>query len=484
MREKHAHRQPHTRPLSHTQSLRQTHRILIHSLAAHSPPAHRLQQQSTEVPILRTMDLAPSEQVVQAARCLLLLSRNTFSRKFTASHNNASDMGIGHRNESLKSLSHFQSCVRQDSTGDYSGSDRQSPSSSCDSSGGPERVSQSCCRGSDGAVDLTAFRTRTMSWNGMRNMRSERIGAAGPAPISHSPPSHQTFALVTHKQDDLIPADFQHHLKHQQQDRQHAVQHRDRSGSLSDHSPFMIARIMTDLYQYRQQDPTARHPDPGTRCCPDSLAAESGSDPGIQCSTHSPLSNGSRRPHRRLLSPARLALVSGKNQGSGGADPLLPFMQLTAAAEAVISASAASSPRCEIPDQMSPRTHSCAVTRNKRRTPVRKGTANKRQRKTTASCVEPESGIVGESGDRVEGQAVVGGKSADCGVNRLNERQCKHACPFPGCDKVYGKILISFSPSSPYATPAATGGPSQSWMQLTLFPFSPFLISAQESPRT
>lgn len=394
------------------------------------------------------MDLTASDQVEQAARCLLLLSQNTVSRKATTDLYNSNISIAGLRNDSLKKQSsqspshHFPhpSCVRQYSTGDFSGSDRQSPSSCSDScSRSPDhdvspgdRVSQSGCRspaglGGEGAVDLSSgFRTRS-------NGRSDGV-AAGRAPI---PSVHHHFARLTHKtNDNLLRYSTASHVKQRpDHDQQRLV-----SGSLSDHSPFMIARIMTDLNQYRQQEPM-RH-----RLSPHIMHVAGQDQEENRGSGHQSLEPGNQKTlsgstcrSSRRLPPFDLSDVS-EDRGSGGAaDPLLSLMQQAVTSAAVDSAGISSTSACErrcqqiTSDQI--RT-TAGIRSKKRKAGARDGTAGKRQRSRLGSGGEDGGDDGVDGGGLVQG---VSGKKSESGVNRSNERQCKHACAFPGCHKVYGK---------------------------------------------
>ena len=357
-----------------------------------------------------------------AAHCLVLLSRKTSSRNLShpslihlrEKGNDRPSLSLGH---------HFQSCSRQqaDSTGDFSASDRQSPSSSSDCSLTAQQdrdrdrdgtaVSQSGGEPADeAAVDLSGFRTRTTAAATMRQ-RTALL------------PDHRRIALMTHKvNDDLYRQQRPSHLPQQAQ---HVLQVRpDRAaGSLSDHSPFMIARIMTDLNQYRQQDP-------GLRLTPDSETGPTVRVTAEEAAATSRLRQGSHSSASRV--PDSHSDPGSGDQGTGAATHIstsadTPEKQASECREKI---SAASPP-----------------IRKKRKAAHRTVASKKRQQKQLSE-VDAANG----SDDADERDETIdcgtGISAAEKGSDLLAkcERQCKHACAFPGCDKVYGKkekLLLS-----------------------------------------
>ena len=461
------------------------------------------------------MDLSAMDlQDELAAHCLVLLSRkNTCSSHVIDASSPASVLlqqqahhrptslvaakGSSEGSRSVLALSSFQSRGRKtaDSTGDFSGSDRLSPSSASDSSvahsdseammsqvaaaagkaeGGGEAEEEEEEGEGVGAVDLSKrSRTRT-AVTAASVSRSRRRGAAGSShPLTSSLPDHQHFALLTHKANDDLHRLKHPHLKQQQQQppqqQAHVVQREapaaggadSGAGSLGDHSPFMIARIMADLHQFRQRDPTTR----GLASDASDLASpvEEEREEGVVAG-HQSLLPGSRRtalsppPSSRSLAPR--CLLPGDREGEAGR-----LLQADAAAnpEAGMRALAATSPLSEISVRNASSLPGHAISRSKKaaKTLTTGGKRHHQRRKiqvAAGSADQHRLAIEGLSGLRAPARE---GESRACGNGNGSSSGSsgsgRHACAFPGCDKVYGERVILLLPS---ADATRTGRPS------------------------
>lgn len=292
-----------------------------------------------------------------------------------------------------------------------------------------QRVSQPSATGpaDGGAIDLR-FRTTT----GQAGAGMRRTGSPDA--------DHQRFALMTHKvNDDLHPR----HVQQAAGANGMAVQpDRMASGasSLSDHSPFMIARIMTDLNQYRQQDPK--------------FSLNSGSEfwPTVRVVKEEAATNKNHHCSRgqgmsRYSVPVNPA--HGAGEGTG-----------TAPEAAHISASSAGSSSLHKSERLHRLSAVSPSIRKKRKgAPALRNavTSKKRQQKQLSEVANPHhqndnvashgvGGAIGRGTGIVVNPVTAAAAAASDNGERGNdltakcERQCsRHACAFPGCDKVYGK---------------------------------------------
>lgn len=376
---------------------------------------------------LSAMDL--QEQI--AVHCLMHLSRKKNSS--SPAHNSLIHLWDEDMTKGPLNLSHFPSHNRKqqpDSTGDYSGSDRLSPSSSSDCSlvlNQEPADHTGDQRAGDQAVDLTrsGFRTRPA-------MRRRGAAAASAGSLL---PDHRrrAAALKTQKVNDdphrQCASPHQQREAHMhvvlvQNDAAASSGSASKAGSLSDHSPFMIGRIMSDLNQYRQQHPHLT-PDSGI-----GHSARLTAGPGI---------HNQRQAHSHSHVPD-----AAGNHVSG--------------ADAVMMSSS-SSATCQ---HQQHEITSPAMIRKKRKS-VLKTTASassskKRSNQKKLSSAKPNE----EGADQADDTPAAAGDVVDSspGVNHSGkgshlttksacERQCKHACAFPGCDKVYGKSDPHHQPLPP-----------------------------------
>lgn len=491
-----------------------------------------------------------------AARCLMLLSRNFASYSPTHSaHKSTSstDAAATTTASALHSKQQQQQRIHvskplllpltngnktRDSTGEHSsGSDRHSPSSSDSSlhqlpysnmqtmaksldNEGREEVRAGGGVGGAGSVEAGVVTESMDKRFGTRNRRRTAAAAEAGGAVS----MHRASNAFQRKREgeDLLtqnrPDDDDLLLKHRQypvlshltvqheedesrgqQESEQEQHEEERSGasattSLSDHSPFMIARIIADLHRYPQQDPPAIILSSSSRLISSRISDQRR---GVQNDTHegTPSINAAaatgqqvHKQHKHLSSDSHCCsdatFISRSPPHDHHATDSLSLGVRNEAASGICQS-------CDFNTQDLSATHNCDssvsnpgrdITLNKMGWKLQKSpsTVNnkrlgdklspKRRKKScngsivTASGKRvkreerdlPIDGNINSINDHVSGEDNADASQDDC-ITR-QEKQCKHACAFPGCMKTYGETccettvvsylsLLFFNPS-------------------------------------
>ena len=469
-----------------------------------------------------------------AARCLMLLSRNFASyspthsaHKSTSSTVDAATTAPLHSKQQQQQRIHANKPLlfpltngnkTRDSTGEYSsGSDRHSPSSSDSSlhqlpysnlqsktkSGDEEREIRAGVVGVGGAgaeeseVVTESMDKRFGTRNRRRTAKAAEAGAVSMHRVSNAfQRKREGEDLLTQNRpdgDDLLlkrqyPVLSHLPVQHQHKDEslgQKQDQHNDdddeeegkRSGasatvtSLSDHSPFMIARIIADLHRYPQQDPPAILLSSSSRLISSRISDQrrgvSNDTQEETPSINAVVATGHQvhKQHKHTSSDSQCGLdatflIRDPPHDHHATDGLLLDVKNEAASGMCLS--------CDFNTQDLSATRNCDsnvsnpgrdITLNKMGWKLQKSPSNvnikrlgdklppKRKRKTSSpsgrKVKREEKNLPIESS--INNEVAVCEDNADASqddcITRQQEKQCKHACVFPGCMKTYGETL-------------------------------------------